>query len=110
MHTKRTNPSTDRLQRFNDALRLPRTWHITGVDAFWLEDTSGSVLSSEFSDTPLAYDALLAAVDCGTDPETMVLVGRTPRGRRSVLAHGLNFLDMAEAHAGIPARPRVSTE
>ena len=110
MHTKRTSPSSDLLKRFNDALKRPHTWHITGVDAFWLEDTSGVVLTAEFLDTPPIYDAVLAAVGAGADPETIVLVGRTPTGRRSVLGVGLNLLDMAEAHAGIPARRRVSTE
>ncbi len=107
MRTKSADLSTDRRGRLEDALRRPHTWRITGIDAFWLEDQSGSRMTTEFSETGPAYDAVLAAVRRGVAPDDIVLVGRTPRGRRSVLGDGLDLLDVAEAHEGIPARPRV---
>ena len=108
MHTKRANLATDPLQRFNDALRRPHTWHITGVDAFWLEDPTGGRLTEEFRDTGPAYDAVLAAIRSGAHPEDLVLVGRGTRGNRTVLGRGLDLADIAEAHAGMPALRRRS--
>ncbi len=110
MHTKRVNPSTDPLQRFNDALRRPHTWTITGVDAFWIENASGRRLSDESPGTGPAFAAVLAAIRQGVDPDDIVLVGRRTRGGRSVLGSGLDLQDIAEAAAGIPARRRVPRE
>jgi hypothetical protein len=110
MHTKRANLSTDPLQRFNDALRRPHTWRIAGIDAFWLEDPAGGRLTEEFRDTGPAYDAVLAVIGGGVDPEDILLVGRRNRGGRTVLGRGLDLEDIAEAHAGIPARWRGAME
>lgn len=107
MHTKRANLSADNLQRFNDALRRPHTWQITGIEAFWLENPAGVRFTGEFPDAGPAYEAVLAEIGRGVDPDSIVLVGRRPDGGRSVLGHGLDLLDVAEAHAGISSRPRV---
>lgn len=110
MHTKRATPSTDSLARFNAALRRPHTWRITGIDAFWLEDSSGRVRTAEFADTGPAYDAVMVEITKGTDPEDIVLVGRNPRGQRRILGRGLDLQDIAEAHVGLPARRRIPSE
>ena len=110
MRTRPANPPTDRLQAFKDALRRPHTWRITGIDAFWLEDRAGNRRTAEFPDTGPAYDAILAVIRSGAHPDDVVLVGRRPEGGRSVISSGEVLLDIAEAHAGIPARPRVPRE
>lgn len=110
MQTKRTALSTDPLARFNDALRRPHTWRITGIDAFWLEDSAGRTRTAEFADTGPAYDAVMVEISKGTDPEDIVLVGRNPRGQRRVLGRGVDLQDIAEAHVGLPARRRVSRD
>lgn len=110
MHTKRVPRSTDPLARFNDAIQRPHTWRVTGIEAFWLEDATGRTLSDEYAASAPAYDALLAEIRKGTDPEDLILVGRNPRGQRRELGRGLNLLDVAEAHAGLPARRRIARE
>jgi hypothetical protein len=106
MPTKRANPSTDPLERFNDALRRPHTWRITGIDAFWLEDPAERRITIEFPDIEPVYDAVLTEIGRGSPADDVVLVGREPGGRKTVLGGGADLQDVAEAHAGLPARRR----
>ncbi len=110
MHTKRVALATDPLLRFNDALRRPHAWTITGIEAFWIENASGRRLIGESPDTGPAFAAVLTAIRQGSDPDDLVVVGRRPSGHRSVLGSGLDLRDVAEAAAGIPARRRVARE
>jgi hypothetical protein len=43
----------------------------------------------------------------GRDPDTMLLVARLETGERYELEGGVVLIDLAEASAGIPARPRT---
>ena len=108
MHTKRVAPATDPLVRFNASLRRPHGWTITGIEAFWIETADGRRVSDESPDTDSAFDAALIVIRKGADPDDLILVGRRPSGRRSVLGRGLDLQDIAEAAAGLPARPRVA--
>ena len=110
MPTKRGARSTDALERFNEALRRPHTWRIPGIDAFWLEDAAGDPLTEEFTDESDVFAAALVAMNGRADVEDVFLVGRRTRGSRTVLTNGLILQDLAEASAGIPARPRVARE
>jgi hypothetical protein len=112
MRTKHVDLSADPLQRFRDALRRPHGFIVEGIDAFWLENVAGDrISSSEYPDTGPALAETLAALENGADPEDIVLVGQRSRGGgRSVISRGLILLDLAEAAAGIPARPRVARE
>jgi len=111
MRTKHVDLSADPVQRFRDALRRPHGFTVEGIDAFWLENAAGDRISSEYPDTGPALAETLAALRDGADPDDIVLVGRPGRGGgRSVISSGLILLDLAEAAAGIPARPRVERE
>ena len=108
MHTKRATPSTDPLARLHEALRRPHTWHITGISAFWLGDGRGQRRTGDFEDTGPAYDAMLDALANGVSTDDIVLTGLNRRGERQELGRGLDLQDIAEAHAGLPARRRVA--
>jgi hypothetical protein len=110
MRTKPVPRSIDPVARFDDKLRRPHTWQITGIDAFWLEDAAGVRLTDTFDEPGPAYDAVLAEARGGRDPQETILAGRRPGGDRAVLGGGRDLLDVAEAHAGVPARRRVARE
>jgi len=111
MRTKHVDRSADPLQRFHEALRRPRGLIIDGIDAFWVENAAGDRLSGESPDTGPALAEALAAFQNGADPDDVVLVGQRSRGGgRSLISSGLILQDLAEAAAGIPARPRVARE
>ena len=110
MHTKPGSRPTDPMSRFRAAMRRPHTWHISGIDAFWIENGSGEVLTAEFPDTGPAYEAALRLLDAATDREDVVMVGRRSREERIELTRGPVLLDLAEAHVGLPARARVARE
>jgi len=76
--------------------------------AYWLEDVSGHQLSPEASRSlgPLFRALDLAAA--GHDPDDMILCARLDTGERFELGGGLSLVGVAEAAAGIPARPRQS--
>lgn len=106
MPIKPGSPSIDPVRRFDAALDRPHTWVITGIDAFWLERADGSRLTGEFPGVAPAYAAVLVQIGLGVDLDDIVLVGRRRGGSRSVLGHGRDLLDVAEAHAGVPAARR----
>lgn len=106
MRMRRVNLSAEPRPSLDQVLGRPHTWQITGIDAFWLEDAAGTRSSGEYLATGPAYDAMLAMVERGDDPDGILLVGRRPDGGRSILGRGLDLLDVAEAHAGMPARRR----
>ena len=106
MRTKPELRSTDPLARLREALTPPYTWHITGISAFWLEDGRGLRRTGEFEDTGPAYDAVLDALANGVSADDIVLAGLNRRGERQELGRGLELQDIAEAHAGLPARRR----
>lgn len=110
MRTKPASRSSDPMSRFRAAMRRPHTWHISGIDAFWIENGSGEVLTEEFADTGPAYEAALRLMAEAKDLEDVVMAGRRSRGGRTELTRGLILLDLAEAHAGMPARERSPVE
>ena len=110
MRTKLASRSSDPMSRFRTAMRRPHTWHISGIDVFWIENGSGEVLTEEFTDTGPAYEAALRLIAEAKDIEDVVMAGRRSRGGRTELARGLILLDLAEAHAGLPARTRIARE
>ncbi len=46
-------------------------------------------------------------IRAGTDPETLVVWARLTAGDLYRVAGGMCLVDMAEAAAGLPARPRL---
>jgi hypothetical protein len=110
MRTKLANLSTDPVARFDAATRRPHTWHVSGIDAFWLENAAGAVLTDKYQNTGPVYEAVLAHVARGVDPEGLLMAGQKPDGKRTIIGGGVNLLDLAEAHAGVPARRRIAPE
>lgn len=110
MRTKRASHSSDPMVRFHAALQRPHTWHIAGIDAFWIENGSGEVLTDEFRDIGPAYEAAVRLMAGANDIEEIVLAGRRTGGGRTELTRGLVLLDLAEAHLGLPARMRTPSE
>jgi hypothetical protein len=92
--------------RLRAALLPPHTWHVDGIDAFWIESDDGSALSPEFADTGPAYEAARPMLVAAGKPEAIALIGRRPDGRTVELMRGAFLLDIAEAHLGLPARSR----
>lgn len=56
------------------------------------------------------YEAALRLMAEAKDLEDVVMAGRRSRGGRTELTRGLILLDLAEAHAGMPARKRSPSE
>jgi hypothetical protein len=78
--------------------------------AYWVADRKGEPLGPE-SDRSLEPCALvLRLVGAGADPDELVLTARLDDGQVTDVGSGLNLVDLAEAAAGIPARPRVIKE
>jgi hypothetical protein len=75
--------------------------------AYWLEDGAGHRLGPE-SDRSLA--PVFLAVEffqSGRDPDDLLLCARLETGERFEIGGGPSLIGIAEAAAGIPARPRT---
>ena len=98
----------DPVVRHRALLRRPHTWHVDGIEAFWLESDDGTILSQEFSDTGPAYEVAHRLLVDADDVMVIALIGRRPDGRTVELMRGSFLLDLAETHLGLPARSPVS--
>jgi hypothetical protein len=87
-------------------LQGPLELVIDDAVAYWLEDDSGNRLGEESIRTKAAFARALELHGSGRDPDTMLLVARLQTGERYELCGGVILIDLAEASAGIPARPR----
>src|SRR5688500_2474441 len=109
MHTKdagrKPRTSVEDLKRI---LSGPLELVIDDAVAYWLEDDEGHPLSDESTRTKAPFARALELHRAGRDPDTMRLVARLETGERYELEGGVVLIDLAEASAGIPARPRTS--
>jgi hypothetical protein len=108
MHTKtvgrKPRTSVEDLKRI---LQGPLELVIDDATSYWLEDVSGARLSEESTRTKAPFARALGLYRGGRDPDTMRLVARLVTGERYELEGGPILIDLAEASAGIPARPRT---
>jgi len=103
--------------------KSPRRWSVEDVkrklngpievvidDAvnYWLADLSGRRLSPESTRTIHPMAQALRLERSGSDPEAMVLWAVFETGEQYEVASGAILIDMAEASAGIPRRPRIT--
>lgn len=93
-------------ERLREILSHPLELVIDGAVAYWLEDDAGHRLSQESSRTIESFACALELHQMGRDPESMLLCARLEDGERYEVGGGPYLIDMAEAAAGIPARPR----
>ena len=108
MHTKtvgrKPRTSVEDLKRI---LQGPLELVIDDAVAYWLEDDAGHPLSDESTRTKAPFARALELNRAGRHPDTMLLVARLETGERYELGGGVILVDLAEASAGIPARPRT---
>ncbi|MFV2063937.1 MAG: hypothetical protein ACC726_10560 [Chloroflexota bacterium] len=74
--------------------------------SYWLADASGRRLGPESTRTIHPMAQALRLERSGSDPEAMVLWAIFETGELYEVASGAILIDMAEASAGIPRRPR----
>jgi hypothetical protein len=98
----------DPVVRHTALVQRPHTWHVDGIEAFWLESDDRTVLSKEFPDTGPAYEAAHPLLLAADDVEAVALIGRRPDGRTVEIMRGSFLLDIVETHLGLPARSPVS--
>lgn len=110
MSTKTTPESRLTIDDVHRILDGPLRLVITDATSYWLEDDAGERLSAEAATSiePLARALELAR--SGTDPDRLLLYARLETGERYEVGGGPNLIGVAEAAAGIPARPRTPRE
>jgi hypothetical protein len=74
--------------------------------SYWLADASGRQLGPESARTIDPMARALGLERSGSEPEALVLWALLDTGERYEVASGAILIDMAEAAAGIPRRPR----
>jgi hypothetical protein len=78
--------------------------------AYWLADREIRPLGPESDRTLAPFALVLKLVADGADPDDLVLMARLDDGVIFGVGSGIELVDLAEAAAGIPARPRVIRE
>jgi len=107
MTTNTAKPESPGVTRLRQILARPREVGIIGAQAYWLGDVHGAPLGPESDRTLAPCAQALSLVGSGTDPETLVVWARLTAGDLYRVSGGICLVDMAEAAAGLPARPRV---
>ncbi|MCY7420044.1 MAG: hypothetical protein LH650_16460 [Chloroflexi bacterium] len=110
MTTKTVKPESPGVIRLRQILARPREVGIIGAQAYWLGDIHGAPLGPESDRTLAPFAQALAMVGSGTDPATLAVWARLEDGDLYLVAEDDILVDMAEAAAGLPARPRVLRE
>jgi hypothetical protein len=107
MSTRTTRSPRLTVEEVHRILDGPLELVIDDAVSYWLEDDAGDRLSEEATTTKGPFARALELHELGRDPDRMVLVARLDTGERYEVGGGLPLIDMAEAAAGIPARPRT---
>ncbi len=107
MRTVKWRAAAERLRRLTDG---PFEVGIGGALAYCLGDLQGSPLGPESDRTLAPFAQALESVRAGRSPESMVVWSRLTDGERYRVAGGAALVDLAEAAAGVPAKPRVLRE
>ncbi len=110
MTTKTAKPESQGVTRLRQILARPSEVGIIGAQAYWLGDIHGAPLGPESDRTLAPFALALSVVQAGTDPATLVVWARLEDGDLYLVAEDDILVDMAEAAAGLPARPRVLRE
>lgn len=110
MSTKTVPGSHATIERYRQIVSGSLELVIDDAVAYWLEDDSGKRLSPEAIRTIEPLARVLQLVESGTNPDALLLCARLDTGERYEIGSGLSLIDIAEAAAGIPARPRALRE
>jgi hypothetical protein len=108
MRTKTPPRASRTIEEVHRILDGPLELVIDDAVAYWLEDDEGQCLSQEASRTLVPFARALELHRTGMDPERMLLCARLETGQRYEVGGGSPLIDMAEAAAGIAARPRTT--
>lgn len=106
MRTKSAPDSEATIERFRRIVSGRLRLVITDAVSYWLEDDAGTRLSAEAATSIEPLARVLEFTRSGADPEHLLLCARLQTGERYEVGSGSNLVDIAEAAAGIPARPR----
>jgi hypothetical protein len=83
---------------------------VDGACAYWLGDRNGAPIGPESERTLAPFALALNLVRSGVPLEGLVVWSRLADGQRYRVAGGAALVELAEAAAGIPARPRHHNE
>jgi len=107
MRTKTLPKAKRTIEEVHRILDGPLELVIDDAVAYWLEDDEGQRLSPEASRTLGPFARALELHRTGMDPDHMLLCARLETAERYEVGGGPPLIDMAEAAAGVPARPRT---
>ena len=110
MSTRTHKPESPQVAALRRLFARPREIVIDDAQAYWLGDIHGKPLGPESDRTLAPFAQALTMIQAGTDPETLIVWARLDDGDLYRVSGGVYLLDMAEAAAGLPARPRVLPE
>ena len=110
MTTRTAKPESPRVAASRRMLADLREVVIEDAEAYWLGDMSGAPLGPESDGTLDPFARGLSLIQVGADPATLAVWARLQDGDLYLVAEDDFLVDMAEAAAGIPARPRILRE
>jgi hypothetical protein len=109
MNTKTAKPEPPHVAALRRIITRPREAGIVGASAYWLGDIRGEPLGPESDRTIAPCAQALTMIQAGANAEILVVWARLADGRAYRVSGGTFLVDMAEAAAGLPARPRTLT-
>ena len=102
MPTRQDSDESARVRAYRARLALPRIISIDEATAYWLEDSSGRLISEESPASAAPLAAVLTEVDAGASFDDLILACRLADGQRYAIGRGGGLYDAALSAAGLP--------